>query len=47
MAYTMIDIDKQKWKVFKLWCINHDTTIKAEIGKFLDKFIKEKNKTVV
>ena len=41
MAYTMIDIDKKKWRAFKIWCAHNDTTLKAEIDKFLNKFIKE------
>ena len=40
MTYTMIDIDRKKWKEFKIWCANNDTTMKAEIDKFLNKFDK-------
>ncbi len=38
----MVDVDKDKWKVFGKWCVNNDTTIRAEIDKFLNKFSEVK-----
>ena len=40
MTLKMMDVDKDKWNAFKKWCANNDTTMKAEIDKFLNKFIK-------
>ena len=37
----MIDVDAKKWKAFGLWCANHGTTMKAEMNKILDRFVKE------
>lgn len=34
----LVDVDNKKWKNFGKWCVMHDTTIKNEIDKFLDKF---------
>jgi len=44
MGYTMIDINKEQWKVFKKWCANNETTMKAELNKMLNKFLKEAKK---
>ncbi len=38
MTMKMIDVDEKKWKAFGKWCVNHDTTMKEEIDKFLNKF---------
>lgn len=36
-----IYVKNSKWKKFKKICFNNDSTIKKEIDKFLDRFIKE------
>ena len=41
MTLKMVDVDAKKWKAFRKWCNNHDTTLKVEIDKFLDKFDEE------
>lgn len=38
MTNKLIDVDNIKWKQFGKWCAVHDTTIKAELDKFLNKF---------
>ena len=32
-------IDDEKWKLFRKWCVNHDTTIKKELDDFITKRI--------
>lgn len=32
----LINVDDEKWKTFRKFCVNHDTTMKAEFNKFLD-----------
>ena len=38
MTLKMIDVDPKKWKSFRKWCGNHETTMKAEVNRFLNKF---------
>jgi len=33
-----VDVDKDKWKKFKKWCFDNDSTIKTEIDKFLSRY---------
>lgn len=40
MTLKMIDVDDKKWKAFRKHCNNKDTTMKAKLDKFLDKFMK-------
>ena len=37
-----IKIDKELIKKFQHWCIDHETTMKAELTKFIESKIKEK-----
>lgn len=37
----MIDVDAKKWKDFKRWCNNNETTMKLEMDKLLNKFVQE------
>ena len=43
LTLKMIDVDSKKWSKFRLWCANHGTTMKAEMDRFLDKFMKGAN----
>lgn len=40
MSLKMINVDGGKWNIFKKWCVANDTTMIAELDKFLDKFKK-------
>ena len=39
--HKALDVNNEKWKVFKKWCAIHDTTIKEQIDKFLRGFKNE------
>ena len=43
MVPKLVYVDGEKWVKFKKWCVNNDTTIKAEIDKFLNQVIGGKN----
>ena len=34
-------VNEDKWKRFKMWCINNNTTIKKKLDEFLDQFEEE------
>lgn len=40
MMNKQIIVDEKKWELFKKWCINHDTTIKDELDKFITKVLE-------
>lgn len=40
--WKLIDVDPDKWKLFRKYCVNKDTTMKAELDKFLNRFVGEK-----
>ena len=42
--WKLIDVEPDKWKEFKKYCAIKETTMKAEIDKFLNKFNKDDTK---
>jgi hypothetical protein len=43
MVYKMIDVDGKKWNTFRKWCAANDTTMKAEVDLFLNKYCRGKS----
>lgn len=40
MTLKMIDVDDKKWQKFRIKCLQINSTMKYELDKFLDKFLK-------
>ena len=41
--WKLMDVDPEKWKMFKRHCAMKDSTMKAEMDKILDKFKGDDN----
>ena len=38
--WKLVDVEPDKWKSFKKYCANKEITMKAELDRFLNKFVK-------
>ena len=40
MTVKLIEVNEKKWNAFRKYCVNNDTTMRAEMDRMLNRFVR-------